>query len=70
MIIERFVNAFNQFVKKINQIDMKILDISIYQNVMSNTSVASRSTIKSFILILNFVTFRSSEKFEINIRMR
>ena len=30
MSIERLVNAFNEFVKKIKQIDMKIFDIKVY----------------------------------------
>ena len=30
MIIERLVNVFNEFVKKIKQIDMKIFDINVY----------------------------------------
>ena len=29
MIIEKLVNAFNKFVKKIKQIDMKIFEINI-----------------------------------------
>ena len=70
MIIERLVNAFNEFVKKIKQIDMKIFDINVYWNVTSNTSVASSSTFKSFILISGFATFRSSEKFNVDIRIR
>ena len=69
-IIERLVNAFDEFVKKIKQIDMTIFDINIYWNVTSNISVVSSSTFKSFMLILNFTTFRSSKKLEIDIRMR
>ena len=30
MIIDKFVNAFNEFVKKIKQIDMTIFDINVY----------------------------------------
>ena len=37
---------------------------------MSNIYVASSSTFKSFILISNFATFRSSEKLDVDIRMR
>ena len=37
---------------------------------MSNTFVASSSTFKSFMLILNFATFRLFEKFEVDIRIR
>ena len=37
---------------------------------MSNTSVASNSTFKSFMLISDFAIFRSFEKFDIDIRMR
>ena len=29
IIIEKFVNAFNEFVKKIKQIDMKVFDINV-----------------------------------------
>ena len=70
MIIKRLVNIFDKFVKKIKQIDMTIFDINVYWNVTSNTSVASSSTFKSFILISGFATFRSSEKFNVDIRMR
>ena len=70
MIIEKLVNVFNEFVKKIKRIDMTVFDINIYWNVTSNTSVASSSIFKSFILISDFATFRSSEKFDINTRMR
>ena len=70
MIIERLVNAFDEFVKRIKQTDMKIFDINVYWNVTSNTSVASSDTFKSFMLISEFATFRSSEKFETDIRMR
>ena len=37
---------------------------------MPNTSVASNSIFKSFMLISDFATFRSSEKFDVDIRMR
>ena len=70
MIIERLVNTFDEFVKKIKQIDMTTFDINIYSNVTSNTSVASNSTFKSFILILSFATFRSLEKFNVDTRIR
>ena len=70
MIIERLVNAFNEFVKKIKRIDITIFDINVYWNVTPNTSVVSNSTFKSFMLILDFATFRSSEKLDVNIRMR
>ena len=30
MIIERLVNGFDEFVKKIKRIDMKIFDIDVY----------------------------------------
>ena len=30
MIIEKLVNAFNEFVKKINRIDMTIININVY----------------------------------------
>ena len=30
MIIEKLVNAFNKFMKKIKQIDMMIFDINVY----------------------------------------
>ena len=69
-IIEKLVNAFNKFVKKIKRIDMTIFDINLYWNVTSNTSVASSSTFKSFMLILDFATFRSFEKLNVNIRIR
>ena len=70
MIIEKLVNAFNEFVKKIKQIDMTIFDINVYWNVTSNTSVASSSTFKSFMLTSDFATFRSFEKFDVDTRMR
>ena len=70
MIIERLVNAFDEFVKRIKRIDMTIFDINVYWNVTSNTSVASSSTFKLFMLISNFAAFRSSEKFKIDTRMR
>ena len=70
MIIKKLVNAFNKFVKKIKQINIMTFDINIYWNIMSNTSVASSNTFKSFILISNFATFRSFAKLKIDIRMR
>ena len=70
MIIEKLVNAFDKFVKKVKQTDMMIFDINIYWNVTSNTSVALNSTFKLFILISNFAIFRSFEKLDVDIRMR
>ena len=70
MIIERFVNAFDEFVNKIKRIDMTVFDINVYWNVTPNTSVASSSTFKSFILISGFATFRSFKKLDVNTRMR
>ena len=70
MIIKRLVNAFNEFVNRIKRIDMTAFDINVYWNVMSNTSVVSSSTFKSFMLISDFATFRSSEKFDVDTRMR
>ena len=70
IIIEKLVNVFNEFVKKIKQIDMTVFDINVYWNVTSNTSVASSSTFKSFMLISDFATFRSFEKFDVDTRMR
>ena len=70
MIIEKFVNAFNKFVKKIKLIDIIIFDINIYWNVTSNISVASSSIFKSFMLLSDFATFRSFEKFKTDTRMR
>ena len=70
MIIEKLVNAFNEFVNKIKRINMTVFDINVYWNVTSNTSVALNSTFKSFILISDFATFRSSEKFNVDTRMR
>ena len=69
MIIERLVNAFNEFVNRIKRIDMTVFDINVYWNVTSNTSVVSSNTFKSFMLISDFVTFRSSEKLNVDIRM-
>ena len=69
IITERFVNAFNKFVKRIKQIDITIFDINVYWNVMSNNSIALSSIFKSFIFISNFVTFRSFKKFDVDIRM-
>ena len=70
MIIEKLVNAFDEFVKKIKRIDITVFDINIYWNVMSNTSVALSSTFKSFMLISDFAIFRSFEKLDVNTRMR
>ena len=70
MIIEKLVNVFNEFVKKIKQIDMKIFDINVYWNVTSNTSVASSSTFKSFMLISGFATFRLFKELDVDIRMQ
>ena len=49
---------------------MTVFDINVYWNVTSNTSVASSSTFKSFMLISDFATFRSSEKLDVDTRMR
>ena len=70
IIIERLVNAFNEFVKRIKQIDITVFDINVYWNVTSNTSVASSSTFKSFMLISDFATFRLFKKLDVDIRMR
>ena len=70
MIIEKFVNAFDEFVKRIKRIDMTVFDINVYWNVTSNTSIVSSSTFKSFMLISNFATFQSSEEFDVDTRMR
>ena len=70
MTIERLVNVFDEFVNRIKRIDMTVFNINVYWNVTSNTSVVSSSTFKSFMLILDFATFRSSEKFDVDIRMR
>ena len=70
MIIERLINAFNEFVNKIKRIDMTVFDINVYWNVTSNTSVVLSNTFKSFMLTSDFTTFRSFEKFDVDIRMR
>ena len=70
MIIERLVNAFDEFVKRIKRINMIAFDINVYWNATPNTPVASSSTFKSFMLISGFAAFRSSEKLEIDTRMR
>ena len=70
IIIEKLINAFDKFVKKIKRINMTIFDINVYWNVTSNISVALSSIFKSFMLISNFATFRSSEKFDVDICMR
>ena len=70
MIIEKLVNAFDEFVKRIKRIDIIIFDINVYWNVTSNTSVASSSTFKSFILISSFAAFRSFKKLDVDTRMR
>ena len=49
---------------------MTIFDINVCWNITSNTSVASNSTFKLFILILDFATFRSSEEFNVDTRIR
>ena len=49
---------------------MTIFDINVYWNVMSNIFVASSSIFKLFMLISDFVTFWSFEKFDVDIRMR
>ena len=70
MIIERLVNAFNEFVKKIKQINITVFDTDVYWNVTSNTSIVSNSTFKSFMLISDFATFRSFEELDVDTRMR
>ena len=70
MIIERLVNAFNEFVKRIKQIDMTVFDIDVYWNVTPNTSVALSSTFKSFMLTSGFATFRSFKKLDVDIYMQ
>ena len=70
MIIERLVNVFDEFVNRIKRINMTIFDINVYWNVTSNSSVASSSTFKSFMLISDFATFRSFKKLDVDIRMR
>ena len=70
MTTERLVNVFDEFVKRIKQIDIKIFDIKFYWNVTPNTSVALSSTFKSFMLISKFAAFRSLKKLETDIRMR
>ena len=70
MIIEKLVNIFDEFVKRIKWIDMTIFNINVYWNVTSNTSVVSSSIFKLFMLILDFATFRSSEELNVDIRMR
>ena len=70
MIIERLVNTFNEFVNRIKRIDITIFDINIYWNVTSNIFVISSSTFKSFMLTSDFATFRSSEKFDVDTRIR
>ena len=70
MAIERLVNAFDEFVNRIKRIDMTIFDINVYWNVTSNTSVASSSTFKSFMLTSDFAAFRSSEELDVDTRMR
>ena len=70
MIIEKLVNVFDEFVNRIKRIDITIFNINIYWNIMSNTSVASSSIFKLFMLISDFATFWSFEKFDIDIRMR
>ena len=66
MIIKKFVNTFDKFVKKIKQIDITVFDINVYQNVTSNTFMILNSTFKSIMLILNFAVFRSFKKFKID----
>ena len=70
IIIERLVNAFDKFVKKIKRINMTIFDINVYWNVTLNTSVASSNTFKSFMLISDFATFQSFKKLDVDIRIR
>ena len=70
MIIEKLVNAFDEFVNRIKRIDMTVFDINVYWNITLNIPVASSSTFKSFILISGFAAFRSFEKLDADIRMR
>ena len=49
---------------------MKIFDINVYRNVTSNTFVISNNTFKLFMLISDFATFPSSEKFKIDPHIR
>ena len=70
MIIEKLVNAFDEFVNRIKRIDMTVFDINVYWNITPNTSVAPNSTFKSSVLISGFAAFRSSEKFDTDTRMR
>ena len=70
IIIERPVNVFNEFVKKIKRIDMTVFDINVYWNITSNIYITLSNTFKSFMLISGFATFRSFEKFDVDTRMR
>ena len=70
MIIEKLVNAFDEFVNKIKQTDMTVFDINVYWNVTPNTSVALNSTFKSSVLTSDFAAFRSFEKLDVDTRMR
>ena len=70
MVIERLVNAFNEFVKRIKRTDMTVFDINVYWNVTPNTPVASSSTFKSFMLTSSFAAFRSPEELDVDTRMR
>ena len=70
MIIEKLVNTFDEFVKKIKRINITIFDINVYWNVTSNIPVASSSTFNSFMLISDFAIFRLFEKLDVDTRMR
>ena len=48
---------------------MTVFDINVYWNVTSNTSVASSSIFKSFMLISDFAAFRSFKKLDVDIHM-
>ena len=70
IIIKRFVNAFDKFVKRIKRINITIFDVNVHWNVTSNTSVALNNTFKSFMLISDFAIFRLFEKLDVDTRMR
>ena len=70
LIIKKFVNVFNEFVKRIKWINVKIFDINNYWNVMLIASIVSNSKYKLFILISNFFAFSSSEKLKVNIHSK
>ena len=49
---------------------MKIFDTNVYWNVTLNTSIVSSNIFKSLMLISDFATFRSFEKFKVDTRMQ